>query len=77
MAFFRAERCPGGAVSWQEAGRGHCVNAPSAAYGVGCPLGGAAPRILVQEELHTVVGAQQSLDPHPQEAKATGRGGQG
>jgi len=29
------------------------------------------------DELHTVVGAQQSLDPHPQEAEATGRGGQG
>ena len=51
--------------------------APPAAYGVGNPLGGAAPRILVQEELHTVIGAQQSLDPHPQEAKASGWGGQG
>ena len=53
------------------------MSSPPAAHGVGGPLGGAAPRILVQEELHAVVGAQQSLDPHPQEAEATGRGGQG
>ena len=59
------------------AGRGHCVSSPPAAHGVGGPLGGAAPRVLVQEELHTVVGAQQSLDPYPQEAKAAGRGRQG
>ena len=53
------------------------MGTPFAAYGVGSPLGGATPRVLVQEELHTVVGAQQPLDPHPQEAKTTGRAGQG